>query len=212
MIDFYENKSLKNKSKNELIQSLILFRLIKNKLVFKIISFVLIVFVKIRFPFLKYIIKKTVYKQFCGGENIYQTQDTIIKLKNNNIKTSLDFVAENKKTKKDFQQYIKELKLMIKFAKKNKVDFIVIKISGLLDYKLLKKVNKNEKILKQEEEVFIKTKSQIFEICENAKEKEIKVLFDAEESWIQNTIDNIVLNIMYKINKTDFDKLLSFDK
>ncbi len=201
MIDFYENKSLKNKSKNELIQSLILFRLIKNKLVFKIISFVLIVFVKIRFPFLKYIIKKTVYKQFCGGENIYQTKDTIIKLKNNNIKTSLDFVAENKKTKKDFQQYIKELKLMIKFAKKNKVDFIVIKISGLLDDKLLKKVNKNEKILKQEEEVFIKTKSQIFEICENAKEKEIKVLFDAEESWIQNTIDNIVLNIMYKINK-----------
>ena len=118
MIDFYENKSLKNKTKTELIQSLILFRLIKNKLVFKIISFILILFLKIRFPFLKYIIKKTVYKQFCGGENIHQTKNVIIRLANNNIKTSLDFVAENKKTKKDFQKYIQELKLMIKFAKK----------------------------------------------------------------------------------------------
>lgn len=90
---------------------------------------------------------------------------------------------------------------MIKFAKKNKVNFIVIKISGLLDDKLLKKINKNEKTLKQEEEIFKKTKAQIFEICENAKENGIKVLFDAEESWIQNTIDNIVLNIMYKINQ-----------
>lgn len=118
MINFYENKSLKNKSKTELIQSLILFRLIKNKLVFRIISFVLILFVKIRFPFLKYIIKKTVYKQFCGGENIYQTQDTIIRLKNNNIKTSLDFVAENKKNKKRLSKIYSRIKIDDKICKK----------------------------------------------------------------------------------------------
>jgi len=200
MIDFYENKSLKNKSKSELIQSLLLFKMIKNKTLFKAISFLLILFIKIRFPFLKYIIKRTVYKQFCGGENIYQTKNSINKLQSNKINTTLDFVSENKKNIKDFKNYLKELKLMIQFAKQKKIDFIVIKISGLANSIFLEKINNNEILNKQENLRIKQIKSQVKEICLYAKSNDIKTLFDAEESWIQNTIDEIVMELMKECN------------
>ncbi len=200
MIDFYENKSLKNKSKSELIQSLLLFKMIKNKTLFKVMSFLLILFIKIRFPFLKYIIKKTVYKQFCGGENIYQTKNSISKLKSNKINTTLDFVSENKQNIKDFENYLKELKLMIQFAKQKKIDFIVIKISGLANSNFLEKINNNEILNKQETIRLKQIKSQVKEICLYAKNNEIKTLFDAEESWTQNTIDEIVMELMKELN------------
>ena len=37
-------------------------------------------------------------------------------------------------------------------------------------------------------------------ICKSAKDKKIKILFDAEESWIQNYIDYIVMKMMFKFN------------
>ena len=66
---------------------------------------------------------------------------------------------------------------------------------------ILKKVSSNISLDKQEKMLFEKSLDRFDKICLLAHEKNVRVLVDAEESWIQNAIDEIVLSMMMKYNK-----------
>jgi len=46
-------------------------------------------------------------------------------------------------------------------------------------------------------------KARLKRICEKAKEKNIAVLIDAEETWIQDPVDAITMLMMDEYNKTN---------
>ena len=76
-------------------------------------------------------------------------------------------------------------------------------MTAIARFRLLEKMNKDE-ILEENEEIerksFIK---RVEDICQSAKENRVSLFIDAEESWIQNTIDDIALKMIKKFNKNE---------
>ena len=68
-----------SKTRRELRQTLILFSLLSNKFIVTIGNYLLKITLKLHLPVL-FIIKKTIFKHFCGGENISESQEKIKQL------------------------------------------------------------------------------------------------------------------------------------
>ena len=84
-----------SKTKKELYESLILFSILSNKKSVIIGKCLLQIALKLHIP-ISIIIKKTVFKHFCGGEDISESKQTISQLGKHNIKTILDYSIEGK--------------------------------------------------------------------------------------------------------------------
>jgi len=90
----------------------------------------------------------------------------------------------------------------IKFvANKNILDFTVFKPTAIANSKILQKVSENKPLEKNEQDLYERILSRFDTICSLAHKKGVKILVDAEESWIQDSIDEIVLKMMIKYNK-----------
>jgi proline dehydrogenase len=55
---------------------------------------------KLHLP-IKWLIKKTIFSQFCGGEDIPECKSTIAELNKNKVGTILDYSLEGKETNAD---------------------------------------------------------------------------------------------------------------
>ena len=106
----FENTKIafKHKSNFELVKSYLIFKsfdfLILVKYGIKIINFAL----TIKLP-IKWIIKRSIFSQFCGGENISECDITSQKLINSNIYTILDYSVEGEGNEIDFNRNFNEL-------------------------------------------------------------------------------------------------------
>ena len=148
------------------------------------------------------IIKKTIFKHFCGGENIIDSQKKIHQLGQYNIKTILDYSIEGKNNTKILEQTFNEIIKNLELARNNDfIPFCVFKITGIVRYDLLKKINTQKKLNSDDSKELIVVKDKLLKICEMAEECNTPILIDAEESWIQDGIDKLVEELMYQFNK-----------
>jgi len=74
-------------------------------------------------------------------------------------------------------------------------------MTGIARFELLKKINSNEILSNKEQEEFTIVKSRLHQICAKAKKTKVPILIDAEESWIQNTIDQLAEDMMKNYNQ-----------
>jgi proline dehydrogenase len=65
----------------------------------------------------------------------------------------------------------------------------------------LQKLNENQKLTEDELSEFERVKQRIQSICKKAYELKVRIFIDAEESWIQDTIDGLALSMMLLYNK-----------
>ncbi len=152
---------------------------------------------------IEWIIKNTVFEQFCGGETIEECDTTIDKLGNSNIGTILDYSVEGKSAEEDFERTKEETILNLKRAK-NDIDipFAVFKVTGIAPLGTLEKVSNNEELVKESSITkWANAQRRVEEICEYAHSIEQPVFIDAEESWIQNAIDFLATEMMKKYNQ-----------
>ena len=127
------------KSDAELNQSYWLFKLIGNPFLVKTGAIFAPLTLKLGF---KGLIKKTIFKQFVGGENINDCSRTISALGKFNIGTILDYSVEGKESESDFDHCCKETIETIHRAKSDKnIPFCVFKVTGLARFALLEKVS-----------------------------------------------------------------------
>jgi len=195
--------AFEDKSNNDLNRAHLLFKTISNPLISKILIRSLKVALWLRLP-IDGIIKATVYKQFCGGTTIIDSEKTIAKLSKSNIGTILDFSAEGKQSETDFDNAMNETIQSIQKAKKEKnIPFAVFKPTGIADFTLLEKMSNNIQLSKKEEIEKIKFKKRIEKICKTSKENQVPLFIDAEESWIQDVIDNLATKMMHKFNTSE---------
>ena len=153
---------------------------------------------------IKGIIKSTVFKQFCGGESIEDCAKTIESLNKYGIGTILDYSVEGKEAEEDFEHTTKETIETIAKAQNNpKIPFSVFKVTGLARLDLLNKVNDGKILSSAETAEFDRVKERVNRICKAAYDKNVRLFIDAEESWIQNTIDNLVDEMMEMYNKNE---------
>ena len=192
-----------SKTKKELRQALILFSLLSNKIVVKIGNYLLKITLRLHLPVL-FIIKKTIFKHFCGGENILDSQAKINELGQHKIETILDYSVEGKNDLKSLKNTYEEILRNLDEANKNSlIPFSVFKFTGLVRFDLLKKINAKEQLNKTEQNELKIFKTRLNHICQKAKNIKIPILIDAEESWIQDAIDELTEELMEKYNKSE---------
>ncbi|MCO6499130.1 MAG: proline dehydrogenase family protein [Vicingus serpentipes] len=201
MVDFNNTETaFAGKTDSDLKRGYWLFKIIAWNWLIKIGPILLKVFMPFGFPIP--IIKATIFKQFCGGESIEGCNHTIDELGYYNIKTILDYSVEGKEKESIFDDNVAEVISTIQKAKADfNIPFSVFKPTGFARFELLQKVNLKEKLNQKEKEEFKRVRNRIDKICEAAFNFNIPVFIDAEETWIQNPIDAIALEMMRKYNK-----------
>lgn len=143
------------------------------------------------------LIKKTVYAQFCGGTDILDCVEVINNLKKSNVYSILDYSIEGSVNENDFENsFNKCLKILEECKSKNLSKFIVFKPSAVGRFELYKKITSNSVLSDIESKEWSKVEIRFNKICLEASKKDIMVLVDAEESWIQTAIDELVTKMM----------------
>lgn len=146
------------------------------------------------------VIKRTVFKQFCGGENIEDSEQTIQSLAKYNIGTILDYAVEGEKTEEGFDKTTVEIIKTIDKAKKlTAIPFCVFKVTGLASSFILEKKQKGE-LEEKDVPAYENILRRVESICKYAYESNVRILVDGEESWMQDAIDEIVYDMMRKYN------------
>lgn len=190
-----------DKSNTDLNRAYWLFRIIGINFLVKISPYFVNTALALRLP-VKGIIKATAFKHFCGGESIADCNNTINRLSNSKIGTILDYSVEGKETEADFEHSLTETLSTIHRAQgDSNIPFSVFKVTGFARFALLEKVNAKQSLTKEETEEFERLKKRVLTICQAAADKNVPVFIDAEESWIQNVIDDLCNEMMMRFNK-----------
>lgn len=150
------------------------------------------------------IIRNTIFDHFCGGENIQGCKTAINTLANHGVSTILDYSVEGEDDEETFDNTTDEVLRTIRFAKNNpNIPFSVFKPSGVGRFDLFAKINAGETLNADELLEFSRIEDRIHKICEACYQARIKVLIDAEHSWIQDVVDDIAREMMQRYNREE---------
>ena len=156
---------------------------------------------KIGLP-IKGIIKATIFKHFCGGETITECDDTIKKLHKGGVGTILDYSVEGEDEEQIFDATRDEIILTIKRASGDAaVPITVFKVTGVGRFSLLEKLDSKATLTSSEETEWRKVQDRVSAMCTKAFDSGVPVMIDAEETWIQDTIDLLAIDMMRRFNK-----------
>lgn len=194
--------AFKSKSDKDLKRAHWLFKLISNDRMVKLGKWATKVAMKTYLP-IEGLIRKTIFKQFCGGTSIEDSLETTKRLADQNVKSILDYSIEGKTSDEDFDYTVGEIIRTMEEAKRNpNIPYAVFKTTGLCPISILEKANQTIDDLNEEERaIYNKLEERVDKICHAAYESGIPLFIDAEETWIQNTIDRMVYKMAVKYNK-----------
>jgi len=201
MLSFNNTKiAFASKSNEDLNRAYLVFKLISIAWLNSFATSLLQLGLRLKLP-LKPIIRATVFNQFCGGENIKDCDATISDLGNFNVKTILDYSVEGKQVDEDFDNCLQKISTTIDRAKADdNIPFAVVKLTGLIPFDVLEKKQIGD-LNAGDQERFDRGKDRLQALCLKAFQNEVPMLIDAEESWIQDTIDALAEEMMLTYNK-----------
>lgn len=157
---------------------------------------------------IKGIIRNTIFKQFVGGETLAETIPVAQMLAEHNVDVILDYGVEGKEGEENFDQATQVFIDVINHAASQKnIPFISIKVTGLASHELLQTLHEAPRLRSGihdneiEQAAWDRVRERMYAICEAAAEKNVGVLVDAEESWIQDPIDRLTMEMMAIFNK-----------
>ena len=188
------------KSNFELKKAYILFKVISSRTLTNLGKNLLELSLKLKLPVL-FIVRATVFRQFCSGENLQESYETVKKLNKKNVKSYLHYSVEGLENEKTYDNSLNEVVKSIEFAaSKDILDYTVFKPTAVASSVILNKVTEEKELSSFEKGLYIRIVDRFDIICKTAFENQIKILVDAEESWLQDAIDDIVLKMMIKYN------------
>lgn len=189
------------KSDRELKKANFIFSLVNNPFVSSIATGLAKVGLALKLP-VKGLIRSTVFEHFCGGETIDQSNSTIQTLFKFNVGTILDYSAEGEHNEAGFDKTKDEILKTFDKAKDNPaIPFCVFKSTGLVNADVLEKVQSKQNLSEEEATAFEHFKQRVDAICAKAHAYKVPILMDAEDSWIQNPIDELSYAMMQKYNQ-----------
>jgi len=199
----FENTEIafKHLSNPSLIRTYWVFRLINNNFLVKVGPPLTNFAIKIHLP-IKGLIKATIFKQFCGGESITECNNTIKNLNKGGVGTILDYSVEGEDDELVFDETRDEIIKTIDRATQDRaVPITVFKVTGVGRFGLLEKLDAGTELTSAEQAEWEKVRQRVHRICSRASQAGIPVMIDAEETWIQKTIDGLALAMMQAFNK-----------
>lgn len=175
--------------------------------------------IKWNIPFTKTLLRKTIFRQFVGGETLEQTATVADKLEQYNVQVILDYGVEGGGDgEQGFDHSTEEFIRVINYAAtQHNIPFMSIKVTGFSRFELLEKIDEGMRVTEDtlmnrynhslenlsaaEKEEWQSVVSRLEKICAAAAEKKVAVLVDAEETWIQDPVDAITMLMMDEYNK-----------
>lgn len=201
MISFDNTEiAFKSKSNAQLNKAYWLFKIISFPLIVKLGKLLMPLSLKMRLP-IKGLIKSTIFSQFCGGESINDCKNAIEKLGKYQVGTILDYSVEGQHSFEQVEHTVQEIIHTIERGAEDPfIPFAVFKITGIADFSLLEKVSLGNHLSDSEKLEYMQVVARIKRICKRAYDCNLPIFIDAEESWIQQAIDDLAFDMMKEFN------------
>ena len=199
----FENTEIafKSKSDSQLKKAYWLFKIISFPIIVKIGKLLTPIALKLYLP-IKGLIKSTIFSQFCGGESIHECSKTIENLGKFGVGTILDYSVEGQESLEEVENTVQEIiKTIERGANDPNIPFAVFKVTGVASFSLLEKAASSITLTQDELKEFEEIEHRVERICQRAFDCNLPVFIDAEESWIQQAIDDIAFKMMCKFNQ-----------
>lgn len=202
MLDFNDTKTaFILKSDNQLRKAYWLFRLVANSSLVGLGRWASNMAIRLGLP-IRTVVKQTVYDQFVGGETIEECKEIIDQLREHGVSALLDFAVEGKETEADFNTTKDQIVDSVKFAAEYPgVPFGVFKMTGVAAFHLLEKYSSGIPFSELEARAWERAKMRVEEICFTANKFGLRIMIDAEETWIQKAIDDLTIEMMERFNR-----------
>ena len=189
------------KSDTELDRAYFLFKMIASEPLVKIGTAVTNFAIKAHLP-VEGLIRATVFDHFCGGTTENDCLTVVDKMFTKGVSSVLDYSVEGKEEEAQFDAALQMTLKTIDFAKERlAIPFAVFKPTGIGRLDLYEKVGAKKELSETEKTEWEKVLDRFDSICKTAYEKDVALLIDAEESWMQDAADAIVEDMMKKYNK-----------
>ncbi|EDM37649.1 proline dehydrogenase [Pedobacter sp. BAL39] len=193
--------AFRNQSDADLNAGYWLFKVISSNFLTRVGPPITNFFLNIGLP-IKGIIKATIFKHFCGGETIAECEKRIQQLAAGRVGTILDYSVEGEEKETVFDFTCEEIIRTIERADGDpRIPITVFKVTGIARFALLEKLDAQQTLNDAEQAEFDRVKVRCEKICRNAFERKVPIMIDAEDSWIQDTIDQLAMDMMRKFNK-----------
>jgi proline dehydrogenase len=203
VVDFSNTEvAFSNKTDEELRQMAWLFGLMNKKWLVDIGSPLTLFALKLHLPFVNTIIKKTIYKQFVGGTTLLECQPAIDKLYKEGVSSILDYGVEAKTSEQEYNKTMNENLRAVEFAATNtSVPIVSTKITGLGRFGLFESIQNGDSLTKETRTEYRNVLKRMDAISSLGSKYDVKIFFDAEETWIQDTLDHLVTVMMRRYNR-----------
>jgi proline dehydrogenase len=189
------------KSDTELKRAYFLFNMIGSQPLVKIGTALTHFALKAHLP-VEGLIRATVFDHFCGGITETDCLKVVDKLYTKVVSSVLDYSVEGKEEEAQFDAALAMTLKTIEFAKEREaIPFAVFKPTGFGRIDLYEKVGEKVTLSEAEQEEWNSVVKRFDIACKAAFEKDVMLLIDAEESWMQDAADAIVTDMMRKYNQ-----------
>lgn len=161
------------------------------------------------------LIRKTIFEQFVGGETLQETAAVVKTLGNFQVQVILDYGVEGGDYGEEGLDHACEefLRVIEYAATQPNIPFMSIKVTGLARFGLLEKLDTaalaksgyegrvhTEVLDEAEKAEWSRVVDRMHRICMVAAAKNVGVLIDAEETWIQDPVDALSMQMMARYN------------
>lgn len=189
------------KSDSELERAYFLFKMISHEPLVKIGTAATNFALKAHLP-VEGLIRSTVFDHFCGGVNEEDCLPVIDKMFDKGVSSVLDFSVEGKETEEQFDAAMNKTLKIIRFSEdRQSMPIAVFKPTGFGRFYLYEKIGRGKPLTETEQEEWNRVVERYNKVCAYALERDVEVLIDAEESWMQDAADQLVEEMMKLYNK-----------
>lgn len=193
--------AFKLKSDAQLERAYFLFKMIANEPLVKIGTTVTKFALQLSLP-VEGLIRSTVFDHFCGGVNEDDCMNVVDMLMDAGVYSVLDYSVEGKEEENQFEATTNMVLKLTAFAQhKTAMPFSVFKPTGIGRFKIWQKITEHQPLTEAEEKEWEAIKNRYERICNEAYKKNITLLIDGEESWMQDAADDLCETMMQKYNK-----------
>ncbi len=154
------------------------------------------------------LIRSTIFNQFVGGETLEESARVTKMLGSYGVEVILDYGVEAKEGDASFDAVTEQFIAAIEFAAtQDNVPFVSVKLTGLSSMHLLERLNEAPRLRsgihdsESDDVAWNRLRERMYAICDVAQEHGVGILIDAEETWIQDPIDRLAIELMGVYNK-----------
>jgi proline dehydrogenase len=154
------------------------------------------------------LLRNTVFKQFVGGETLEESARVAKLLSSYGVQVILDYGVEAKEGESNFDDVTEHIIEAIDFAAtQTNIPFVSVKLTGVASHILLENLNDAPRLRsgihdsETDNAAWQRVRARMHAICDVAQEKGVGILIDAEETWIQDPIDRLAIELMGVYNK-----------